>query len=152
MYYIFICLNGEWKEEKMSDTTERFWECDYNEIVTDDIDIEDVRENPDDYIDYDFRDRKGVVEKRLSALLKAKKITKDERDYVLTGRKSLSLSRQAVSKSADVVDEPVLYDEVKVSEEADDLTVKEEITEELAETEKVEDIKETKKHESEVEE
>lgn len=100
IYYIFICLNGEWKEEKMSDTTERFWECDYNEIVTDDIDVEDVRENPESYIDYDFRDSKSAVEKRLSALLKAKKITKDERDYVLTGKKSLSLSRQAVSLDA----------------------------------------------------
>lgn len=63
----------------------------------------------------------------------------------------LSLSRQAVSKSAivstDGADEPI-----EESEEADDLIVKEEITEELAETEKVEDIKETEKHESEVEE
>jgi len=100
MYYIFICLNGEWKTEKMSDTTERFWECDYNEIVTDDIDVEDVRDNPESYIDYDFRNSKSAVEKRLSTLLKAKKITKDERDYVLTGKKSLSLSRQAVSLDA----------------------------------------------------
>lgn len=105
IYYIFICLNGEWKEEKMSDTTERFWECDYNEIVTDDIDVEDVRENPESYIDYDFRDSKSAVEKRLSALLKAKKITKDERDYVLTGKKSLSLSRQAVSLDVGARDE-----------------------------------------------
>lgn len=87
MYYISICLNGEWKTEKMADTTERFWECDYNEIVTDDIDLADVRENPEDYIDYDFRDIKSAVEKRLSTLLKAKKITKDERDYVLTGNR-----------------------------------------------------------------
>lgn len=48
MYYIFICLNGEWTE----DDGVRYWECDYNEIVTDDIDIEDVVANPEKYIDY----------------------------------------------------------------------------------------------------
>jgi hypothetical protein len=116
MYYIFICLNGEWKEEKMSDTTERFWECDYNEIVTDDIDVEDVKENPESYIDYDFRDSKGAIETRLSTLLKAKKITKDERDFVLTGKKSLSLSRQAVS-----LDEPIDVEARSDEDEAGDL-------------------------------
>lgn len=54
MYYIFICLNGEWKEEEVPDMfdgeskTERFWECDYNEIVIDDIDIDDVIANPEE--------------------------------------------------------------------------------------------------------
>ena len=56
IYYIHICLNGEWKElieEIDGETvTTKYWECDFNEIITDEIDIEDVENNPEDYIDY----------------------------------------------------------------------------------------------------
>lgn len=56
MYYIFICLNGEWKEQieeiDGETVTTKYWECDFNEIITDEIDIEDVENNPEDYIDY----------------------------------------------------------------------------------------------------
>lgn len=58
LYYIHICLNGEWKEEEIPDIfegdskTERYWGCDYNEIVTDDIDVEDVEAHPERYLDF----------------------------------------------------------------------------------------------------
>lgn len=52
VYYISICLNGEWVEETEEDGMARYWECDYNEIITDDIDIDDIIENPEEYIDY----------------------------------------------------------------------------------------------------
>lgn len=90
----------------------------------------------------------------------------------------LSLGKSAVLTSTDSedadeikeVDEPVLHDEIKVSddeeaaentkadepaeenEEVEDLTAKKEIAEELAETEKVEEVKETEERENEVEE
>ena len=59
-YYIFICLNEEEIDEKESyqdDTgyeTVHYFVYDYEEIIVDktEIDIEDVLENPDNYINY----------------------------------------------------------------------------------------------------
>lgn len=52
--YIFICLNGQWSSTTTEEGTDKFWECDYNEIVTtsDKIDVEDVKTNPDKYLNW----------------------------------------------------------------------------------------------------
>lgn len=57
MYYIHICLNGGWKEEDAGEVLYggrkmRYWECDYNEIVTDNVDVADVRTYPEKYLNY----------------------------------------------------------------------------------------------------
>ncbi len=57
--YIFISLNGEWVERCVNDAdntakTQKIWECDYREIITtsDKINIEDVKANPENYLDW----------------------------------------------------------------------------------------------------
>ena len=52
--YIFICLNGQWSSTTTEEGINKFWECDYNEIVTtpDKIDVEDVKTNPDKYLNW----------------------------------------------------------------------------------------------------
>ena len=52
--YIFICLNGQWSSTTTEEGIYKFWECDYNEIVTtpDKIDVEDVKTNPDKYLNW----------------------------------------------------------------------------------------------------
>ena len=52
--YIFICLNGQWSSTTAEEGIDKFWECDYNEIVTtpDKIDVEDVKTNPDKYLNW----------------------------------------------------------------------------------------------------
>ena len=32
--YIFICLNGQWSSTIIEEGIDKFWECDYNEILT----------------------------------------------------------------------------------------------------------------------
>ena len=60
---VFLCANGEWKEEDTETGTFRYWECDYHEIIgkTEDIPLEEIRQNPDAYMDF-----KVVVEKPVS--------------------------------------------------------------------------------------
>ena len=52
--YIFICLNGQWSSTTTEEGIDKFWECDYNEIVTtpDKIDVEDVKTTPDKYLNW----------------------------------------------------------------------------------------------------
>ena len=45
--YIFICLNGQWSSTTTEEGINKFWECDYNEI-----DVEDVKTNPDKYLNW----------------------------------------------------------------------------------------------------
>ena len=55
LYYIHICLNGEWVEDVNEfDEIDRYWQCDFNEIVCegDEIDVADVEANPEKYIDF----------------------------------------------------------------------------------------------------
>lgn len=61
--YVFICLNEEFKTEIYPDmgdgkTQESYYEYDYNEIVgpTDKLPIDDIREHPDQYINYAYTD------------------------------------------------------------------------------------------------
>lgn len=57
-YYIFICLNGEHGTDNMEDglnhSEQTYIEYDYNEIISnvEDIDIDDVQANPENYLDY----------------------------------------------------------------------------------------------------
>ena len=55
--YIFIAVNGGWTEREYSDEhpAQRVWECDYREIITTagKIDLNDVQENPTDYLDWE---------------------------------------------------------------------------------------------------
>ena len=50
--YIFICQNGDWNLDL--ETSEAYWECDYNQIVTtsDKIDVSDVQANPSKYMNW----------------------------------------------------------------------------------------------------
>ena len=59
MVYVFICLNGEKKTEARtnydgSEAIDTYWEYDYNEVVFNDgeIDVEDIKDNPEKYINY----------------------------------------------------------------------------------------------------
>lgn len=55
-YYIFICLNGEKKTEKLENVDKEleYFEYDYVEIVEfkENIDIKDVKDNPSKYLHY----------------------------------------------------------------------------------------------------
>ncbi len=50
--YIFICLNGNLVTEETEQGENTFYEYDYNEIQNADIDVEDVKKNPEKYLDY----------------------------------------------------------------------------------------------------
>ena len=53
VYYIHICLNGEYKTETDEEGQEiNYYEYDFNEIVTDNIDIDDVIADPASYLNY----------------------------------------------------------------------------------------------------
>lgn len=61
--YVFICINEEFKTETYPDigdgkTQESYYEYDYNEIVgpADKLPIDDIREHPDQYINYAYTD------------------------------------------------------------------------------------------------
>lgn len=61
--YVFLCLNEELKTETYPDmgdgkTQETYYEYDYNEIVgpADKLPIDDIREHPDQYINYAYTD------------------------------------------------------------------------------------------------
>lgn len=55
--YVFIALNGRWTNRQVENGQEpqACWECDYAEIVCekDQIDLDDVRENPGKYLDWE---------------------------------------------------------------------------------------------------
>lgn len=50
--YAFICLNGEWRVD--SESGIKYWECDYNQIVTNSekIDISDLKMYPSKYLNW----------------------------------------------------------------------------------------------------
>ena len=61
--YIFICLNETQGTESYPDmgegqTTEAYYEYDYNEIVgpTDKIPLDDIQARPENYLDYEYED------------------------------------------------------------------------------------------------
>ena len=55
--YVFIALNGRWANRQVENGQEpqACWECDYAEIVCekDQIDLDDVQENPEKYLDWE---------------------------------------------------------------------------------------------------
>lgn len=60
--YIFICLNETQGQETYPDmgegqTVENYYEYDYNEIIGPEaeIPVEDIRMNPENYIDYEYQ-------------------------------------------------------------------------------------------------
>ena len=82
-YYIFICLNVQTCIEEITDedgnrTEQTYYEYDYNEIVTEKnkIDIIDVQDNPQNYIDYTVKETS--VEERVQDL-------EDALDMLLSG-------------------------------------------------------------------
>lgn len=60
---VFLCANGEWKEEETETGVTKYWECDYHEIIgnTDDIPLNDIKTNPSAYMDFEV-----VIEKPVS--------------------------------------------------------------------------------------
>lgn len=82
-YYVFLCLNEkegeetqireEGKEEKV-----HFFEYDYNEFVEqkENLDIEDVKANPEKYLDYEPSKEKTISE-RITNLENQQQITDD---------------------------------------------------------------------------
>lgn len=73
--YVFICLNEEEKTEEYPDmgegqTTETYYEYDYNEIVgpETEIPVADIQAHPEDYLDYEYKPRSQSIEERVSAL------------------------------------------------------------------------------------
>ena len=82
-YYIFICLNEQTCIEEITDedgdrTEQTCYEYDYNEVVTEKnkIDIIDVQDNPQNYIDYNVKETS--VEERVQEL-------EDALDMLLSG-------------------------------------------------------------------
>ena len=73
--YIFICLNETQGTESFPDmgegqTTETYYEYDYNEIVgpETEIPVADIQAHPEDYLDYEYKPRSQSIEERVSAL------------------------------------------------------------------------------------
>lgn len=60
--YVFLCLNEEQKTEAFDGTETAYYEYDYNEIVTDKIDLDDVRAHPEKYISYTPEEEKTLQE------------------------------------------------------------------------------------------
>ena len=60
--YVFLCLNEEQKTEEFDGTPTTHYEYDYNEIVSDQLDLDDVREHPERYIAYAAEEEKPLVE------------------------------------------------------------------------------------------
>lgn len=73
--YVFICLNEEEKTEEYPDmgegqTRETYYEYDYNEIVCP-IDgnlLQNIQDNPEEYLDYEYQPYGLSIEERVSAL------------------------------------------------------------------------------------
>ena len=73
--YIFICLNETQGTESFPDmgegqTTETYYEYDYNEIVCP-IDrnlLQNIQDNPEEYLDYEYQPYGLSIEERVSAL------------------------------------------------------------------------------------
>lgn len=73
--YVFICLNGEEKAETYPDigegqTQETYYEYDYNEIVCpiDENLLQNIQDNPEEYLDYEYQPYGLSIEERVSAL------------------------------------------------------------------------------------
>lgn len=66
--YIFICLNGEKKEEETENGLLSYYEYDYNEIIeeTGFLDLEDIKNNPIKYLDYS--NKKETIEEKVNRL------------------------------------------------------------------------------------
>ena len=59
---VFLCSDGNWYEEETDSGTYRFWECNYHEIIgkTEDIPVEDIKQNPSAYMGYEIPQEKPV--------------------------------------------------------------------------------------------
>ena len=73
--YVFICLNEEEKTEEYPDmgegqTRETYYEYDYNEIVCpiDENLLQNIQDNPEEYLDYEYQPYGLSIEERVSAL------------------------------------------------------------------------------------
>lgn len=77
--YIFIAVNGKWATRQYSENQEAqdVWECDYREIVTtsDKINIDDVKNNPEKYLDWVEPKEKSEAEKILDLQEQNKMLT-----------------------------------------------------------------------------
>ena len=62
-YYVFICQNERVETETTEFGENSFYVYDYNEIISPDIDIEDVKENPGKYLDYKPQKEKTLEQK-----------------------------------------------------------------------------------------
>lgn len=79
--YAFIALNGGWIDRKLDESlpTQRVWECDYREIVTEKgaIDLEDLKKHPEKYLNWTEPSKKEIgerveqIEDEITAIKKA---------------------------------------------------------------------------------
>ena len=82
--YVFICLNETQGTENYPDmgegqTTEAYYEYDYNEIVgpTDKIPLDDIQAHPENYLDYEYSEQiQNAGEKALDEIEKLKSAIK----------------------------------------------------------------------------
>lgn len=73
--YVYICVNETQGTEKYPDmgegqTQETYYEYDYNEIIgpEDALPLEDIQAHPENYVGYEFVEKKLTIEERLVAL------------------------------------------------------------------------------------
>lgn len=73
--YVYICKNETQGTETYPDmgegqTQEIYYEYDYNEIIgpADALPLEDIQAHPENYLDYEFAEKKLTIEERLAAL------------------------------------------------------------------------------------
>ena len=67
--YVFICLNGTKKEEDTEYGSLSYFEYDYNEIIekVGVLDIKDVKEHPENYLNY-TKEKEQTNEEKIASL------------------------------------------------------------------------------------
>lgn len=74
--YVFLCLHEEHGSEEFDGNQTEYFEYDYNEFYGESLNVEDIREHPEKYIDY-IPDTEKSLEETIAAQKKDIELLKD---------------------------------------------------------------------------